>query len=701
RRSQQDDIMSAITFAEAGEHETAKAILQEEDYLDESFFIEVQNVIRKGKIPPYVDDSIDKALHALRNTYGKSCRIAVRSSAEKEDLDFSFAGQFETVLNVPAETKKVEKAYKEVLASLYSHGAMSYKELIMPRDKPMMTMSAGCIIMVDALVSGVMYSSDPNDLNNDVVIINASWGLGKTVVDGLVDADHYVVGKRDTYEIIEIKVGKKNLAAVSDKEGGINEIQPPEETQRKQCLNDEQIKHLASQAVLIESYMKKPQDIEWSIDTRGNIFMLQARPLRVVAGTAGEVKDITSSLRKYPVIMENQGKIARRGIGTGKVFILDRIEDLKNFTQGSVLVAKHDSSHFIKIMPKASAIITDIGTPTSHMSNIAREFQVPRIVNTGTGTRVLKHGDEITVDAEDNKIYAGVVRELLRYRATEDFILKESDEFRLLKKILRYVTPLNLIDPLLENFTPEGCKTFHDIIRFIHEKAIAELVDAERYKEALRKNITVKLDVPIPTGIFIIDIGEGLNLKGGLNRAGLDEINSIPFKAIVRGMMHPGVWHSEAVSMKMNDFMSSMLKMPDVSQMNYLGDNVAVISREYTNLSLRFGYHFNMMDCYCSENVRDNHVYFRFVGGATDLTKRSRRAELLGAILKEYNMRTNIKGDLIIARTDNITRTEMEELLDHLGRLIAYTRQLDALLDSDGIVTHYVNNFLEGNYSLE
>ncbi len=701
KRSQQEDIMVAITFAEAGEHETAKEILMEENYLDESFFAEVRDFFRKGKLPPYLESAFQKSLDTLRGKEGRSCRIAVRSSAEKEDLEFSFAGQFETVLNVPADMKNLVRSYKEILASLYSPNAVSYRELVMPKEKPMMAMCVVCMKMVDAQASGVMFTSDPNDPDNDAVIINANWGLGKTVVDGRVDADTYIVTKDEPCEIREKLIGRKELSVVPVPDGGIREISVPPEKQKEQCLSDDQIKILAQQAVLVEHYMKKPQDIEWSVDKKGNIYLLQSRRLRM-SFTAGETAgQISSSLEKYPVIMEKQGKIARRGIGAGRVFILEKIEDLRDFTQGSILVAKHDSSQFIRIMPKASAIITDIGTPTSHMSNVAREFQVPTIVNTGTGTSVFKNGDEITVDAEDNKIYAGIVKELLRYRITEDISLMETDEFRLLQKLLRYITPLNLIDPLMDSFVPENCRTFHDIIRFIHEKAIAELVDVERYREVLRNNIVVKLDVPIPTGIFMIDIGGGLHTTGDVKKASLDEIASIPFKAIVKGMMHPGVWHSEAVTMKINDFMSSMLKMPDVSNMTYLGENVAVISREYVNLSLRFGYHFNMMDCYCSDNVRDNHVYFRFVGGATDISKRSRRAELLGSILREFNMRTNIKGDLIIARTDNLPRQEMEELLNNLGRLIAYSRQLDALLDDDSVAERYVDNFLREKYILD
>ncbi|MEW6601341.1 MAG: PEP-utilizing enzyme, partial [Nitrospirota bacterium] len=463
-----------------------------------------------------------------------------------------------------------------------------------------------------------------------------------------------------------------------------------------------QIKKLAALALTIEHYFKRPQDIEWAIDRQGNISILQSRPLRISPEYTGGSHDMSAALQKYKVIMKGHGMIAQRGIGAGKVFILRSMDDLKNFVPGSVLVAEHDSSHFIRIMPKASAIITNIGTPTSHMSNIAREFQVPTIVNTGTATEDLRHESEITVDAGDNVIYSGIIKELLRYKISDDIDLKDTREFRLLKKILRYINPLNLIDPMLENFTPEGCKTYHDIIRFIHEKAIAELVNVERYEgDLLKDNVAVRLDVSIPTGIMMIDIGGGLNLRNGAGKAGLDEITSIPLRAILEGMMHPGVWHSESVAMRVNDFMSSMMKMPDVASMRYIGDNVAVVSREYVNLSLRFGYHFNMLDCYCSENVRDNHIYFRFVGGATDITKRSRRAELLSVILREYNLTVNTKGDLVIGRTGNISKTEMEEILNRLGRLIAYTRQLDALLDDDETVRRYAGNFLKSRYELD
>jgi len=150
------------------------------------------------------------------------------------------------------------------------------------------------------------------------------------------------------------------------------------------------------------------------------------------------------------------------------------------------------------------------------------------------------------------------------------------------------------------------------------------------------------------------------------------------------------------------DFFSSMMRMPDIvsDSKTYLRYNVAVISREYVNLNLRFGYHYNMMDCYCSDKARDNHIYFRFTGGATDIIKRSRRIDLIARILREYGFTMKIQGDLIIARLSNISREEMENILDQTGRLIAFTRQLDAVLHDDEAVRHYAEKFLSGDYAL-
>ena len=125
-----------------------------------------------------------------------------------------------------------------------------------------------------------------------------------------------------------------------------------------------------------------------------------------------------------------------------------------------------------------------------------------------------------------------------------------------------------------------------------------------------------------------------------------------------------------------------------------------MISKQYVNLALLFGYHFALLDTYCREREANNHVYFRFVGGATDIIKRSRRIQFIGLVLKEYGFVTQNKGDLIIARLSHIDLKEVLKILDIAGWLIAFSRQLDGLLKEDSQIEFYFKRFLKKTYTL-
>lgn len=688
-----------------------------EGAIEESILNELQNLIINAEMPPELNVAIDSAIESLKsigsfsNSGGtrKGDKVplacSVRSSAVEEDSEFSFAGQFETILNVPLEGRAVKDAYKRVVASLFSPKAAAYQRAT-GHDIGKAKMAVGCLLMVDAAVSGVVYSTNPNRDDN-TMIINSTWGLGKSVVEGQTDADLYLVKKGVNPEILDRRIGEKGYMLTNQNGGGIDTAKIPDDLIKKSSLTEDQVLELSIQAILIEKHFRKPQDIEWAIDKDGRIFILQSRPLTRKEDSVPLARTPLSLWQKeeqnpLPVVMKNKGIVVQKGVAAGRVFILRHMEELDRISKGSVLVAKHDSSNFVRVMPYVSAIITDTGTPTSHMASLCREFRIPTIVNAGNATQILKHGHEITVNADDDgaTIFDGIVHELVKHANANFMKMEDVYEFRKKRYILRYISPLNLIDPLLDNFTPDGCKTMHDILRFIHEKSVMELVEAAM--AGLKGQAAVKLDLPIPTGIMVVDIGGGLDVTERRDKVTFEQVASIPLRAVLKGMMHPGAWHADAVSLKVNDFLSSMIRMSDITSdsMEYVGYNVAVISREYMNLSLRFGYHFNMLDCYCSGNTRNNHIYFRFVGGATDIVKRSRRIDLIAAILKEYGFNINIKGDLIIARLANIRQDEMENILDQLGRLIAYTRQIDAVLHDDCAVERYSRNFLKENYGL-
>jgi pyruvate,water dikinase len=662
---------------------------------------ELREQILQAEIPPSVDTAIERALEEIRARHGGTCRLAVRSSADEEDREFSFAGQFETILNVPADLVAVRAAYRKVVASLFSANAVAYEKHLGFRPGKMQ-MAVGCLVMVDAVSSGVIYSSDPAG-DPDTLLVNAAWGLGTAVVEGQTDADLYRIKKGAGPSAIEIEPGKKEYMVINLEEGGTGKVRTPEEMKDRPCLVRETVKELSTLGVTIETYFRRPQDIEWALGKDGVIYALQSRPLRIGQKTAvPSVLPAPADTAKE--IMRDSGIAVQKGIASGRVFIVKYPDELRQFPKGSVLVSRHDSSNFVRVMPYVGAIITDTGTPTSHMASLCREFRIPTIVNAGDATKVLHHGQEVTVAVDDEgktAVFEGVFSAPQDFAHLSSLPMEDVYEFRKKRSILRYIAPLNLVDPLIDSFTPEGCRTLHDVLRFIHEKAVMELVDRARYgTDIVKKQAAVKLDLPIPAGIIVLDIGGAFLHAGKAGIATYDHIASLPFRAIVKGMLHPGVWDSEAVSLRVNDFISSMMRMPDLTtdRSDYVGYNVAVVSSEYMNLNLKFGYHFTIVDCYCSDNTRNNHIYFRFAGGATDITKRSRRIQLIADILRRLGFGISANGDLVIARLTNVSADEIEGILEQLGRLLAYTRQLDAVLHDDASVERYTRKFLEGDY---
>lgn len=675
---------------------------------DNAALAELRAAILAGDFPDDFCASLAAALEKMRARLGESATLAVRSSAEEEDGDFSFAGQFETVLNVPCRVDEVLAAYKEVVASLFQANATAYQRQL-GYDLGKLKMAVGCVAMIEARTSGVIHTV-ASGKDRGRMTISAAWGLGKGVVDGLIDADLYTVAKGEAPRLVERRIGGKALMVVNRGQKGIETLETPADRRQMACLNEAEVLDLARQAQAIETHFKTPQDIEWAIDKAGRCYILQARTLRVE-----EPADETARSPKAaeptgcPVLLRDQGVVVQRGATAGKVFVLHHLDELEKIPKGCVLVARHDSPLFVQAIPFLNAIITDIGASTSHMASICREFNIPTVVNTGQATVVLRHDQEITLQAGEGGefvVYEGIVQSLLREERQTGVKLRELYEFRRQKYIMRYIAPLNLVNPLEQEFAPEKCKTVHDLVRFMHEKSVQALVaSAERQGNGPGRffggqSTLHRLVLPIPVQLLVIDLGGGLSSGMGGKEAGFAQVASVPLRAVLAGMLSPGVWQNEGVALRGADLLSGMTRAADLTGGGdgLAGYNVALAGKEYVNMSLRFGYHFNMLDCYCSDTPRNNHIYFRFVGGAAAITNRSRRIKLMAQVLAEYGFALKAKGDLLVGRLSGLSRQEIEKILNQIGRLIGYTRQLDARLDSDEAVTTLARCFLAGDY---
>jgi len=662
---------------------------------DAVWYENVTSAVLRGDMPHELSRAIAKATRALRDRAGKHCFLAVRSSAAEEDGERSFAGQYRTVLNVPLQAGPIEQAYRQVIASTFSDRAAAYQQRF-GYDPGSVTMAVGILVMVDALSSGVLYTADPSG-RTDRMVISAAWGLGTSVVDGKVDVDQFLVSADG--RITDRRIGSKERMSVRLPGGGIGEIPVPEARCAQPSLDEAQVAQLVRAGALLERRFRSPQDVEWAVDRHGQLIILQSRPLGIPARRDVQPPPPEEGSERKRIVFRGAGTVVQRGSAAGHVHVAMSTTGLASVPRGAVLVVKHDAPDLVRAMPLVAAIITDTGSLTSHMASLAREFRVPTVVNTGDATRVLTQGQAVTVVlAEEPAVYDGamaVAADRLRDRAGIDDLY----EFRRKRYLLRYIAPLNLVDPFRDDFTPGGCRTLHDILRFVHERSVGRLIEAAGF--GTRSAGAVKLDLPVPAGITVIDIGGGLAEGHGDRSVRPEQIASEPLSAVIAGMVEPGLWRSDAVPLSVNDFLTSMFRAPDLlaESERQSGTNVAVVSREYLNLNIKFGYHYTIIDSFVSDTPRSNHIYFRFAGGATDMTKRSRRLLVIAHVLEQQGYSIGTKGDMLIARISNIPREEMRALLRDIGRLISFTRQLDAVLRTDEDVERYGRNFLERQFA--
>ena len=232
---------------------------------------ELQAMVRQAPLPPDLEDAILEAGQSLPTPW-----LAVRSSAVGEDTEFSFAGQFTTLLNVDAA--RLPEHYKEIVASKFTSRAIFYWKYrqFSINELPM---AVGVLAMVPARASGVMFSVDPQAPQSGTVLISAVWGLGKYAVDGTISPDLYEVSRQEGHAIKQRRVAAKPVALVCQAEGGLVEVSLPPEQAQAPSLTDAQARTLAEIALELEDHFGQPQDIEWTVGEAGNIVILQSRPL--------------------------------------------------------------------------------------------------------------------------------------------------------------------------------------------------------------------------------------------------------------------------------------------------------------------------------------------------------------------------------------------------------------------------------------
>jgi pyruvate, water dikinase len=373
----------------------------------------IRKSILKSDLPPDLDEAIRSTYRAL----GKKgpAKVAVRSSATAEDLpEASFAGQLETFLNIEGEQALLE-ACRKCYASLFTDRAISYRENH-GFDHLKIALSVGVQRMVrsDIASSGVIFSIDTETGFPRSVLITGAWGLGETVVQGMVDPDEFHVFKplldrSDLKPIIAKKLGAKSRKMIYGKTGPTELADTDPKDRRRLVLDDDEVLTLARWATTIERHYGQPMDLEWAKDGEtGELFIVQARPETV------QSRREASQLRAYKLNEKSRLLVSGVAIGdaiaTGPVIRLDSPDQIERFEDGAVLATGMTDPDWVPIMKRAQAIVTDHGGRTSHAAIVSRELGLPAIVGTGDATAKLQDGNEVTVscaEGDEGRVYEG------------------------------------------------------------------------------------------------------------------------------------------------------------------------------------------------------------------------------------------------------------------------------------------------------
>jgi pyruvate,water dikinase len=355
---------------------------------------EIKKLVLSGKIPENLKQEVKSALDRLKANY-----VSIRSSAIGEDSrEASFAGLYDTFLNIKSKVNVVLKHVKKCWASLFNEKALIY------RVKKGISLIGGMAVIVQEMinsdVSGVAFTQHP--LQKEALLIDAAYGLGLLITSGKIVPDSFLVSKRD-FSVIDASISTKRYKYKVDKTGKVKKVRVPPYLRDVPPLSSNQLRELCKIFIDIENLFKEPQDIEWCL-YNNKIYTLQSRA----------ITSLTLSKRAMPLHIKEieemhaqvlDGIPASPGKVKGIVKVISKKSDLENVRDKCILVVRRASPEILSIINNISGIISEEGSVVSHVAVIAREFMIPCVVGVVGATEILKDNMTVKVDGSTGKIY--------------------------------------------------------------------------------------------------------------------------------------------------------------------------------------------------------------------------------------------------------------------------------------------------------
>jgi len=650
-----------------------------------------QQLVADAPVPPAVSAAVEEASREAGFAAGDG--FAVRSSAAGEGSALSFAGQFESFLNVPASG--LVDAWKRVVASRYSPRAVFYRRSagLADVDTPMAVIVQR---MVAARASGVLFTRRPDEPRGQVLLVTAAVGLGPDVSTGIASADQLVVTRAAPHRVLERRIAPKRARLVSADGGGLVRVSMGALEQLRASITDAEATRLADAALAIERYFGEPQDVEWALSDEGELFVLQARRLRTDR-PAGKGDEVPADAR----LLLRGGDPVWHGRAVGPVHVARTPRELEETPGGALLVVGQLLPDCVTILPRVCGVVVERGTITGHAASLVREFGIPSLFGLGNALETLQAGDVVSLDVGTRSVYHGALWPELRGRLPAAALGHRTPGLpELLAGKLTKLSGAAFVGTW-------ACQSLHDVVRFAHEKAIQAMFDiGDRLLESPVGRMR-SVDCAEPLEVHVVDLGGGIRPDAVEKEAVRpDDIASVPFRALWRGLADPYFFprRSERAPPSASVLAASvaMSGATDAGAPNY-----ACITDAYLNLNSRGGverdrlrarprrqaYHYVVVDSFLSENHNENHIRLRFKGGGAAPWQRKLRAEVAAEILRRQGFAAMVTGDLTNGWIAGIDRATGTGALATIGHLLRFLSRLDLWMTEEADVKRRVEEF--------
>ena len=586
-------------------------------------------------------------------------------------------------------------AYRRVIQSRFQPRAYLYRRglHLQEIDTPMAVLF---LRLVEARSAGVMYTQNPNQGDKDSMLIQSVWGLARDLVTGGMEGDQFFLARSSADKRLEERIQPKTRRLDIDPAGGLRTEKIAGEEASRPSLDPKDLQGLWEVGHALERHFGRPLDIEWVKDLTGKLWVVQARPLVIQEETV-EILPRTP-LAERPLL--EGGIPIQAGRTSGPLIRVESATLPGKVPEGSILVVPVATPEIATLLPFLAGCISETGNPAGHAAALLREWRVPSLFGVEGALGSLEGEEVIGLDATHRRIYRGTPwPDLPKRRVQREGVPEKSWEE---DPVCKHIFPLHLTDPASPRFRTDGCSTIHDIIRFVHEKAVETLFLLGDRQAGRRKQKAKRLNTKIPLNIMVLDLGGAFgDEEQGLKIVTPSQIASVPFQAVWRGMSDPEMSWAGRQQVSLRGFTSVLVTSMAGAEAGArkLGDqNYLLAARDYMNMNLRLAYHYTMVDALVGESPENNFVNFRFRGGGATADRRELRAQFLAETLLRSRFAVDRRGDLVTAWLRRYPRARCEEALIMLGKLLACSRQMDMLIASKRIAHEYAERFLAGEY---